>query len=607
MVEYMTNRVPEEAIERVRQANDIVDVVGEFVQLKKRGKNHFGLCPFHDENTPSFSVAEDKQIFHCFGCKKGGNVISFMMENEGLSFYESLSYLAERGGVELPKIQSDNRSPENKENTLLIEANEWLSKLYHHVLRYSKDGEEGLAYLKERGISEESIDTFQLGFAPNKTNFTATFLEKKGFHKQLLIKSGLLNEREGNDVTDPFRGRVIFPIRNHIGKVIAFGGRTISGGQPKYLNSSESPLFQKSQMLYNFDEARKHIRKTNEVILCEGQMDAIAITEAGAPHVVATLGTALTEYQAQLLKRYVDTVVICYDGDQAGLEASYRAALLLQNSGCAIKISHLSAGMDPDGYIKQYGAEAFKSTMLDNSQSFVSFYMRYIKSEYNLQSESDKVQYIRRVIQHIATLESSIEREHHLQEISKEYDLSMESLQTELLEHVNRIEQRQDKTSQTRYTSKVSSWKKSDRLLPAYHNAERRLLAHMLNDPNIARRVEREVEAQFNLEEHKIIVTYLYAFYEDEELSDISLFIERLPEDHLKQLVIELAMIPLFETIENEELEDYIRIIRIQSNDMQQMNEYKEQQRLAEQQNDPIKAAEIARKMIDIQKQLKNV
>lgn len=605
MVVYMTNRIPEEVIERVRQSNDIVEVVGEFVQLKKRGKNYFGLCPFHDENTPSFSVAEDKQIYHCFGCKKGGNVLSFIMEIEGLSFYESLVLLAERGDIELPTIQEKSPTPENEENAQLLSAYDWLTKLYHHVLRYSKDGEEGLTYLKKRGISEESIDTFQLGYAPNKANFTATFLEKKGFHRQLLLKSGLLSEREGNDVADPFRGRVVFPIRNHIGKVIAFGGRTISGAQPKYLNSSESPLFRKSQILYNFDEARKHMRKTNEVILCEGQMDAIAITEAGCPHVVATLGTALTEHQAQLLKRYVDTVVICYDGDQAGLEASFRAAMLLQNSGCSIKISNLATDMDPDGFIHQYGPELFKSQMIDNSQSFVSFYMRYIKKEYNLQSESDRVQYVRRIIEHIATLDSSIEREYYLQEISKEYDLSMESLQAELEEHVSRIEPRQDKTSQKRYTTNVTSWKRNERLLPAYQNAERTLLALMLHDPTIARRVQREIETQFNVEEHKVIVTYLYAFYEVEDRSDVSLFIERLPDEHLKQLVIEIAMIPLFDHIEPAEIDDYMHVIRVESNDMKQLSDYKEQQKVAEQQNDPIKAAEIAQKMLEIQKKLK--
>src|SRR5699024_2495297 len=203
LVVYMTNRIPEEVIERVRQSNDIVEVVGEFVQLKKRGKNYFGLCPFHEENTPSFSVAEDKQIYHCFGCKKGGNVLSFIMEIEGLSFYESLVFLAERSEIELPNIQEKSSTLENKENAQLLAAYDWLAKLYHHVLRYSKDGDEGLAYLKSRGISEESIDAFQLGYAPNKTNFTATFLEKKGFHRQLLVTSGILSEREGNDVADP--------------------------------------------------------------------------------------------------------------------------------------------------------------------------------------------------------------------------------------------------------------------------------------------------------------------------------------------------------------------------------------------------------------------
>lgn len=603
----MTNRIPEDVIERVRQANDIVDVVGEVVQLKKRGKNYFGLCPFHDENTPSFSVAEDKQIYHCFGCKKGGNVISFMMEIEGLSFYESLSYLADRAEISLPEIQPAERTAEGEENAQLLEAYDWLAKLYHHILRFSADGDEGLTYFTDRGITEESIHTFQLGFAPNQANFTASFLEKKGFHRQLLIKAGLLSEREGNDVTDPFRGRVIFPIRNHIGKVIAFGGRTLSDGQPKYLNSAESPLFQKSQMLYNFDVARKHMRKTNEVVLCEGQMDTIAITQAGVPYVVATLGTALTEYQAQLLTRYVDTVILCYDGDDAGVEASYRAALLLQKSGCTVKVSYLSNDMDPDGFIKKYGSEAFRNQMIINSQSFVSFYMRYIQREYNLQSESDRVQYVQRMIQHLATIESSIEQEHHLQEISRTFDVSMESLKAEMHEHQSKLEHRQDKSSQKRYTSKVNRWQPNERLLPAHQNAERRLLAHMLHDPRIAHRVQREIEAHFSVDEHKIIVTYLYAFYEDEEISDISSFIERLPEEHLKQLVIEIAMIPMFDEINNEEIDDLLHHIRIQSSDIKQIKSYKEQQKIAEQQNDPIRAAEIAQKMLEIQRQLKKV
>lgn len=607
MVVYMTKRIPEDVIERVRQANDIVDVVGEVVQLKKQGKNYFGLCPFHDENTPSFSVTEDKQIYHCFGCKKGGNVISFMMEIEGLSFYESLTYLADRAEITLPEIQPAEKTAEGEENAQLLEAYDWLAKLYHHILRFSADGDEGLTYFTDRGITEESIDTFQLGFAPNKVNFTASFLEKKGFHKQLLIKAGLLSEREGNDVTDPFRGRIIFPIRNHIGKVIAFGGRTISGGQPKYLNSAESPLFQKSQILYNFDVARKHMRKTNEVVLCEGQMDTIAITQAGVPHVVATLGTALTEYQAQLLTRYVDTVILCYDGDSAGVEASYRAALLLQKNGCTVKVAHLSNDMDPDGFIKKYGSEAFRTQMITNSQSFVSFYMRYIQKEYNLHSESDRVQYIRRIIQHLATIESSIEREHHLQEISRTYDLSMESLEAELLDHLNKIEHRQDKSSHKRYTSKVNEWPKNERLLPAHQNAERQLIAHMLHDPRIAHKVQREIEAKFSVDEHKIIVTYLYAFYEDEDTADVSIFIERLPEEHLKQLAIEMAMQPIFNDVSNEEIDELLHHIRIQAGDMKQINAYKEQQKIAEQQNDPIRAAEIAQKMLEIQRQLKKV
>ncbi len=252
----MTSQVSEEVIEQVRTSNDIVDVIGEYIQLKKQGRNYFGLCPFHGEKTPSFSVAQEKQIFHCFGCGKGGNVLTFIMEMEGYTFYETLQFLANRSGTELPEAVEEKQSSVSPENQQILSASEWVAKLYHHLLRFTKDGKKGYQYLKDRGITDETIDAFQLGFAPEAKDFTAAFLDKKGFHQQTLIKSGLLSQHEDNSVSDRFRGRVIFPIRNHLGKPIAFGGRTLAGQEPKYLNSPESELFQKGRILYNFDLAK---------------------------------------------------------------------------------------------------------------------------------------------------------------------------------------------------------------------------------------------------------------------------------------------------------------------------------------------------------------
>jgi len=602
----MARQIPEEVIEEIRKSNDIVDVIGEYVQLKKQGRNYFGLCPFHGEKTPSFSVTQDKQIFHCFGCGKGGNVITFIMEMENYSFIETITYLAERSGVNLPEGVLEQKEPQtSKENQNILSAYEWLTKLYHHLLRFTKDGKEGYHYLKERGITDEAIDEFQIGFAPNSRDFTAEFLKKKGFHQALLVKSGLLSLQNDNSVTDRFRGRIIFPIRNHIGKTIAFGGRAISGGEPKYLNSAESEWFQKGRLLYNFDLAKKHIRKENTVILFEGYMDVISAYQAGIKNVIATLGTALTEFQAKLLNRYVETVIICYDGDKAGLEATYKASNLLQNVNCQVKVANLSGDLDPDSYIKKYGGDAFRENIINTSDTYFSFYMRYVKKDYNFNSEADRISYVEVLLKELANIESSIEREYYLREISNEFNLSFDTLFGE----VNAIREKQgqikDKSVKNRNTNKAFIPYNNNKLLPAFHKAEKKLLSYMLQDAFIAERVQQELGANFNIDIHKIIATHLYAFYEEGHTPDISLFVERIADNELQERITEIAMIEVPEDVSDEEINDYIRIIKAQHNDKLSVQTLKEQQRLALQQNDIKKAAQIGKKIIDIQKQVK--
>ena len=454
-------------------------------------------------------------------------------------------------------------------------------------------------------MNDESIDAFQLGYAPSVSGFVEEFLVKKGFHQQFLVKTGILSLQKDNSVTDRFKGRVIFPIRNHLGKPIAFGGRTITGQDPKYLNSSESELFNKSRILYNFDLAKKHIRKESEAILLEGQMDVIAAYQAGVRNVVATLGTALTESQAKLLKRYVDTVIICYDSDHAGIEATYRAAVLLKKIGCGVKIANLQHNMDPDAFIKEFGGDAFKNEVIKASDTFMTFYMRYMKKDFNLSVEGDRIQYIKKILNQIATIESSIEREHYTRDLSNEFKLSIQAMTDE----INTIREKshflEDKRKKNRYTKKKRPDSIQHKLLPAFQNAERRLIAYMLQDRSIADKVQEELEVNFNIEAHKIIVTHLYAFYEEDQPADISLFIDRISDEKLKQLVIEIAMLPTNEEISEQELTDYIHIIRTQLGTTTSIEALKEQQKLAEQQNNPIKAAEIAMQIIDIQKQLK--
>lgn len=602
----MSNHIPEDVVDEIRKANNVVDVVGEYVQLKKQGRNYFGLCPFHGENTPSFSVTNEKQIFHCFGCGKGGNVITFMMEIEGFSFFEALRFLAERGGIEIPEEVDPKSNTHTQETHDVLSAYEWLTKLYNHLLNHSKEGKEGKQYFYDRGIEDETIDQFQLGFAPTLKDFIVTFLEKKGFHQQMLVKAGILSVRDDNSVTDRFRGRIMFPIRNHLGKTIAFGGRTINDDGPKYLNSSESDLFQKGRLLYNFDLAKRHIRKKDEVILYEGYMDVISSYQAGIKNVVATLGTALSEVQAKLLKRYVNTVIICFDSDDAGIEATYKAAILLQQSGCNVKIANVDDGMDPDEFIMKNGSELFNEKVIKVSETFIGFLIRYKKKGFNLSLEGDRIKYLELVTKDLATVDSQIERDYYLKELSETYDVSVETLESEMMKHRASFTKQKDKDKKNRYTNhKIATFLPNQRLRPAFHNAERKLLAYMLKNRAITDKVREEIGVGFNIEAHKIIVTHLYAFYEENQDGDVSLFIERLSDDKLRQLVTEIAMLPLDNDISDREINDYLRLIASETNDHEKIKTLKQQQKIAEQQNDPLKAAGIAVEIIKLQKQLK--
>lgn len=606
MVVYMSMRISDEVIENVRSSIDITDVISEYVHLKKQGKNYFGLCPFHGEQTPSFSVAKEKQIFHCFGCGKGGNVITFLMEMESLTFIEAIQDLARRAGIEVPTIKDGQQTNMSEDNQNMLAANTWLTKLYHHLLKYTKDGKEGLDYLKTRGINEESINTFQLGYAPTTTGFTSEFLQKKGFHQQFLIKSGFITVQGDQKTIDRFQGRIIFPIRNHLGKPVAFGGRSISNHEPKYLNSSESDLFHKGKLLYNFDLAKNHIRKKSEAILLEGYMDVIAAYQAGIKNVIATLGTSLSDFQARLLKRYVESVTICYDADQAGVNASYQTAKLLRQAGCEVKIASLKDNMDPDSYIVKFGGKAFEENVIRASDTFIKFYMQYIKKDFNLSIEGERIKYIEKVLNELAMIESSIEREYYVKELSDAFNLSFDTLKNELKKY-NTGWNHKDKRDKNRHTNRTLTEEAQTDLLPAFHNAERLLLAYMLNDATIAEKVQNELGAYFNIDAHKVIVTHLYAFYEEFESPDISLFLNKLTDDKQKQLVTELAMLPVYDTVNDYAISDCIQIIKAKYEDRATIELLKEEQKQAEQQSDPIKAAEIAMQIIEKEKQLKQL
>ncbi|GEN52043.1 DNA primase [Halobacillus faecis] len=602
----MAGHIPEEKVDEIRRSTDIVEVIGNYVDLKKQGRNHFGLCPFHGENTPSFSVSQDKQIFHCFGCGKGGNVYTFLMEIEGFSFIQALKQLAEQTGIDLPdQLSEEAPSEKSQESQAMLEAHQWLTKLYHHLLKNSKDGREAYQYLIDRGFTDETIQKYQIGYSPDSKDFVVTFLEKKGYHPQTMVKAGLLSTNDYGEYADRFRGRVIFPLRNHLGKTVAFAGRSLGQQEPKYLNSPETELFHKGRLLYNFDLARSAIRKEKTVILFEGFGDVISADQADIHHTVGTMGTSLSSMQANLLKKYAEQIIICYDGDRAGIEAAVKAAKLLKSVGCQTYVARVPDELDPDEFIQKYGGDRFKREIIDTSDTYISFMMNYLRRDYNLQVEGDRITYIEKVLQEIAGLDRAVEREHYLNEIATEFQLSVETLK----EEVQRIRSQsgvKDKETKNRYTNDTRQPTVQKKLLPAFHNAERKLIAYMLRDPYIADKVQEEIGGAFNIEDHQVIVTHLYAYYEDGNESDISQFVEMIEDASIKNLAIELAMAPVSEEVSDQEIHDYITRIRSEQWDRTDIRNLESELKKAEQQNEPIRAAEIAMEIIKRKKELKH-
>lgn len=595
----MYTKIPDEMIENIRSSNDIVDVVGEYVQLKKQGRNYFGLCPFHDEKSASFSVTAEKQIFHCFGCGVGGDVITFMMEIETYSYIEAIKFLGKRVGVSLPETNK-NQPVLSEESSSLLSAYDWLTKYYLHFLKYSDDAKAGLEYFESRGISEATIDRFQLGFSPNESDFTVEFLQNKGFHQQFLVKAGLLTARDNNTHVDPFRGRVVFPIKNHLGKTVAFGGRSIIEQNPKYLNSPEHDLFRKGNILYNYDLAKNHIRKQNEVIIFEGYMDVLTADQAGIRNIIATLGTTLSAHQAKLLRRYVDTVILCFDTDSAGLKGSYQAAKLLNEVGCTVKVANVREGMDADQYIKQYGGETFIEQVIETSDTFIKFIMNYKRKDYNLLVDGERIAYIEEITKQLALIESQIEREYYIKELAEEFNLATETIQNSI-QQIRKDKPNQnnvDKTGQNSYTKHKNNYKQDNVMYPAYHNAEITLLSHMLSNTYVIEKVQQELGVNFNIEEHQVILTHLYALYEEKGDISTSELISKLESDHLKKVITEIAFLQINEEHTEEELLDYIKIIQQQTIETTKVRSLKEQQKLLEQQNDPILAAKVGLELL---------
>ena len=411
-------RYSDDIIEEVRQKNDIVDVVSQYVKLTRKGSSYFGLCPFHNEKTPSFSVTPGKQMYYCFGCGAGGNVFNFIMEYENYTFGEALKHLADRAGVELPQIEYSKEVREKaQERAELLEINKQAAQYFYYQLRTEKSAQ-GYQYLTGRGLSEETMRKFGLGYSDKFGGGLYQFLKSKGYGDDRLRESGLFNVDERHGMYDKFWNRVIFPIMDVNNRVIGFGGRVMGDGKPKYLNSPETKIFDKSRNLYGLNVARTTRRKY--LILCEGYMDVISMHQAGFTNAVASLGTALTSGHASLLKRYTQEVLLLYDSDEAGVRAALRAIPILREAGVNSRVVNLRPYKDPDEFIKNLGAEAFEERLEQASDSFM-FRISIAESEFPMEEPQGQNRFFERCAEMLLELKDELERNLYIEAIVKKY------------------------------------------------------------------------------------------------------------------------------------------------------------------------------------------
>ena len=534
---------PEELVEEVRTKNDIVDVVAGYVRLQKKGANHWGCCPFHNEKTPSFSVNGAKQMYHCFGCGAGGNVFTFVMNYENYTFPEAIKYLAERVGVNLPEMEytEEMKARENK-RARMLEVNKEAAKFFYYQLR-TPAGEIGYQYLKKRELSDETIKRFGLGYSGKSGATLVQYLKQKGFEDSLIKEAGLANFSERSGLVSQFWNRVMYPIFDSHGKVIGFGGRVMGEGEPKYLNSPETLVFDKRRNLYGLNLARTS--KSGNIILCEGYMDVIAMHQAGFSQAVASLGTAFTPEQANLLRRYTDSVLLAYDSDGAGTKAALRAIGILREAGLTGKVINMYPHKDPDEFMKAEGKEAFQERIAQAENSFF-FEIRIASRDYDLKDPEAKTNFHREIAKRLCNFSEELERENYLEAIAEKYHIGFDNLrkmvntyaqQTGLAKPIER-----PKSGVQSQNTTEDKGKKAQRLL----------ITWMTDEPGIYGKVNRYITAEdFTDDLYRKVATRLFedldkgtynpasiiSMFSDEEEQRVaaSLFNTNLPELNTKQ------------------------------------------------------------------------
>ena len=511
-------RYSEELIEEIRSSNDIVDVISQYVILKRSGRNFFGLCPFHKEKSPSFSVSPDKQIFHCFGCGVGGNVIHFVSKIENLDFRETLELLANRANITLPTL--DNSYQDNKKAILkskVYEINEIAAKFYHENL-YKPTSKPAQEYIKKRKLDNRTLKSFLIGYSGNFDELY-NLLKQKGFSEEQILASSLVNKAENGKFIDRFRKRLMIPIQDTSGKFIAFGGRVLDDSKPKYINSPENIVYSKGRNLFGLNIAKKG--DTKKLIIVEGYMDAISLYQRGITNVVASLGTALTEQQGRLLRKNSEQVIIGYDADGAGQAATLRGLEILQNMGCDIRVLQIYGAKDPDEFVIKYGPERFQKCV-DSAISLVEFKVKILKQNLNIENVNDKIKFLNEIAKILSKVDNSMEKEIYIDKISKEYGISKEAIYGE----VNKLVYKKDNDKKVLESTPIKNLlrkENTEKIDESIIKREKMVIYILVNYPQESYEKVKDTILVDNIkaEINKKIISKIYELYAQGKTSNI--------------------------------------------------------------------------------------
>ena len=532
-------RYSDEIIEEVRQNNDIVDIISQYVHFTRKGRNYFGLCPFHNEKSPSFSVSPDRQIFHCFGCGVGGNVYTFLMKIEGITFREALEQLAEKANIQLPTLENSADTAREELKAKVYKVNEFTAEFYHQNL-YKPVAKIAQEYVKKRRMNNETLEAYKIGYS-GKFDELYKALKAQGFGEKEILESGLVNKNDNGTYIDRYRNRLMFPICDARGKVIAFGGRVLDDSKPKYINSPENVVYSKGRHLFGLNVAKKDSAK--KILIVEGYMDVISLHQRGITNVVGALGTALTEQQGWLLRRTTEQVILGFDADGAGQTAIARSMEILQKMRCDMRVLQIEGAKDPDEFIVKFGEGRFKLA-IDNAISLVEFKVKNLKKDFNLENTGDKIKFLNEIAKILSKVENTMEREIYIEKIAKGYNISKEAIYAEVNKLIY-VGTKEDKISQNKnreIRSVTREQKNNDNIGEDLKRRENTIIALLLDaNTNIFQKIKEHIKPEdFKDETNRKIAEQLYIEL-DKSDTNINKLIDTFDEETQNHITMVMA------------------------------------------------------------------